>query len=285
MKKSALLLAFFVSAASHAQTIPSLSNTTYKGQSDPQGNQWGEITVSLRSPVLAALQGAPFSGKEERRLEQLLADGTRITQPSAPPVSVARDAQGRTRVERSIGATLSIPGRAPRIPLMMVEINDVVDGYLFILDPAKKIAYRIKYAPVEPRTVKTTPVPTLTVPPRDPKSPEMKLEPLGAKVIQGQNAEGRRTTLVYPAGVPGNDGPMTEVQEVWIVPSLQVTVLSTSKSPRANMTSEITNLSTASPSPALFRPPPGYEVRDQPSTFTVEFGNRPAGGATAGTPR
>ena len=286
MKRTALLLAFVVCAVSHAQmSIPSLSNTSFKGQRDPQGNQWGELTISLRTPVPAALLGAPFSGKEERRSEQLLPDGARITQPNAPPVIVARDAQGRTRVERSIGTTLSLPGRPAMTPLIMIEVNDPVEGYLYILDPARKIAYRVKYQPVEPRTPKATPIPTLTVPARDPKSPNMTLEPIGTKLIQGLQAEGRRTTMIYPPGAMGNDRPMTEVQESWIVPSLQVTVLSTSKSSKANLTGEITNLTTANPAPDLFRPPPGYEVRDQASTFTVEFGNRPAAGATAGTPR
>ncbi len=284
MKKTALLLAFFLGSIANAQ-IPSLSNTTYRGQSDASGNQWGDLTINLRTPVPNALQGAPFSAKEERKSEQLLADGTRITQPPPPPTIVARDAQGRTRVERIMGTTLTIPGRAPMIPLVMVEINDVVEGYLYILDPAKKIAYRTKYQPVEPRSIplKAPTVSSSTIPKGAPGTPAMTVEPLGTEILQGVQADGRRTTMVFPVGSRGNDQPITEVQEVWIAPSLQVTLLSTSKSPTGNNSIELTNLSTLNPTPEQFRPPQGYDIRDQPATFTVEFGKRP--NATPGTPR
>jgi hypothetical protein len=293
MKKTALLLPFLLCALAHAQTsLPPIAvSSNFRGQGDAQGNQWGELTISMRIPAMPSLQGAAFSGKEERKSEQLLPDGGRVTQPTPPLALIARDVQGRTRVERTMGATLAIPGRPPQVPLMLVEINDVVEGYYYILDPAKKVAHRVKYPPVTSRSISRNPSPlppiaqATLIPGGNPQMPEMTTENLGTKFIQGVQAEGRRQTMVYPVGSRGNDRPMTEIHETWTVPSLELIVLSTNKSPTGNNSQEITNLSTLNPTPDLFRPPPGYEVRDQPATFTVEFGVHPPGAVTPGIPR
>jgi hypothetical protein len=175
---------------------------------------------------------------------------------------------------------------------MMVTINDVVDGSYYVLDPAKKVAYRIKYTPVPLRPISSN-QPTLpaaisqssTTAGANPQAPSVSIENLGTRFIQGLQAEGRRQTMVFPVGSRGNDRPMTEVGETWTVRSLQLAVLSTHKTPSGSSSTEITNLSTINPTPDLFRPPPGYEVRDQPPSFTVEFGNRPATNSALGTPR
>ena len=285
MKNAALLLLFFGALPASAQmTIQPLTSTSYRGQGDVQGNQWGTLTISLRSPLPPAVLGAPFSGKEERKSEQLLADGTRITQPIQSGAIVARDALGRTRLERSLMPVMTtVPGRPARNPMMIVEINDPVDAFYYVIDPAKKIAYRIKYTPVPGRPVPTT-RPRMPSGPQPPlpgaapgTGPQISVESLGTKYMQGVQAEGTRQTVVFPVGARGNDRPLTDVNETWTVPSLQLPILQTSISATGNSSFELTNFSNLNPAPDQFRPPPGYEVRDQPASFTVEFGNRPEG--------
>ncbi|MEO5926586.1 MAG: hypothetical protein ABIR70_22410 [Bryobacteraceae bacterium] len=285
MKKFALPLFFGALLASAQMSIQPLTNSSYRGQGDAQGNSWGTLSITLRTPVPPALLGAPFSAKEERKSEQLLPEGGRLTLPSSTGVTVSRDALGRTRLERSLSQVLSsIPGRPAQIPLMIVEINDVVDGYYYVLDPAKKIAYRMKYSPAQPRSIPVSATPrgfqvkgALIPGGSAENAPQINVEPLGSKYIQGVQAEGLRQTTVYPVGSRGNDRPMTDVNETWTVPSLQLQILQSSKTPTSNTTFELTNLSTLNPTPDQFRPPPSYEVRDQPESFTVEFGNRPPG--------
>ncbi len=292
MKKFALPLYLLLSAfpvmAQFSLGVPS-AVTSYRGQGDAQGNRWGTIEVELRTPVPPALIGAPFSGKEERKSEQLLFDGGRITVPVGGP-QLARDAQGRTRVERSLTPGMSeIPGRPPAIPPMIVEINDVVAGYYYVLDPAKKIAYRFKYTPVPPRTVSQTRPPPAVLQTNvqliPGGAPQATLEPLGTKVIQGVETEGQRRTIVMPAGFRGNDRPMTDVNEMWTAPSLQLVLRQTSRTSTGSSSSEIVNLSTSNPALELFQPPPGYEVIDKTGYFTAEFGDRPSGGTGPGTQR
>jgi len=233
--------------------------------------------MTLRLPIQGALQGAPFSAQETNKREQRLSDGTRVTQALPTQASVARDAQGRTHVERPLmPVPNTAPGRPAEQPLMIIEINDPVDGYYYVVDPAKKVAHRVKYRPVPARTIPPqrpagVQVKGVVIPGGNPSQPEVRIEQLGSKFINGVQAEGRQT-MVIPIGMRGNDRPVTEVSETWMAPSLQLTVLQTMLSPFGDSTFQLTNLTTINPTPDLFRPPPGFEVRDQPATFTVEFG-------------
>jgi hypothetical protein len=276
-------------ALADAQTSVPLMQYSFQGQADLQGNSWGTLTMR-GSAAMPALLNAPFSGEEKRTNVQLLADGTRITQPIPTGAKVARDSQGRTRVERPLMATLPLPGRPARDPLMIVEINDPVEGYYYVLDPTKKVAYRVKYTPAAPRTVAPArparqqggvQVQGALITPgaNSPALPEILVEPLGTRFIQGVQAEGERQTTVTPAGARGNDRPMTQITETWNATSLQLVMQLTSKGSTGESSFEFTNFSAVNPTPDLFRPPPGYDVRDQTEPFTVEFGNRPEGAA------
>jgi hypothetical protein len=264
MRPGYCLLVLGVALVNAQPSIPALLSTSFTGQGDAQGNMWGTLTARIGTPE-PALLGAPFSAQESRKNEQVLADGTRISRLGTPGAKVARDAQGRTRVERSLvsGPLMNIPGRPQQKPLLIVEINDPVDGCYYVLDAAKKIAYRVKYSPPQPRNV---------APARQAAPPSL-LE----KLVQGVPAEGRRQTTVTPVGARGKDRPVTQVSETWTAPSLELTILATTKDPTAESTFELVNLSLANPPRDLFLPPAGYEVRDQADSFTVDFGVRPAG--------
>jgi hypothetical protein len=291
-----ILLALTALANAQSSSIPSMMSSSFRGQSDPKGNTWGTLTMTGRTLILPALLGAPFSGEESRKSEQLLADGTRITRPAGMQAKVARDAQGRTRVERPLMQVVMVGPGPAREPLVIVEINDPVEGYYYVIDPANRIAYRVKYKPIPPRTIppqapaqtKAGPIQIKggIIPGGNPATtPQITAEQIGSKFIQGVEVLGQRTTTVIPVGARGNDRPITEVTETWRAPTLQVMMEQTTKSPMGDNTFELMNFSAVNPTPDLFRPPPGYEVRDQPSTFTVEFGKPPAGVTAApGTP-
>jgi len=279
MKHPGYALLFLASILVNAQSsIPSMMATSFQGQSDAQGHRWGTLTMAGRLPIQGALQGAPFTAQETNKREQLLSDGTRVTQSGPSQASVARDAQGRTRVERPLMPVLNtIPGRPAEQPLMIIEINDPVDGYYYVIDPARKVAHRVKYRPVPARALLPqrpagTQAKGVLVPGGNPSQPETRVDQLGSKFINGVQAEGRRVTMIIPVGMRGNDRPVTEVNETWQAPSLQLTILQTTRSPFGDSTFELANLSTVNPTPDMFRPPAGFEVRDQPATFTVEFG-------------
>ena len=87
---------------------------------------------------------------------------------------------------------------------------------------------------------------------------------LGTKEINGQLAEGNRTTLVIPAGAEGNEQPLETVQEMWRSKELDLTLMARMDDPRRGKTTfEFEDLSLAEPDPALFKAPDGYKVVEQ----------------------
>ena len=86
---------------------------------------------------------------------------------------------------------------------------------------------------------------------------------LGTQLINGVQAEGKRTTLTIPVGQIGNDRPINVVGETWFSTDLQMIVKSLNSDPRfGDTTFELTNVSRAEPDPSLFQVPAGYTVSD-----------------------
>jgi hypothetical protein len=154
----------------------------------------------------------------------------------------ARDAQGRTRMERAYKPA----------PIWLTEIYDPVAGVAWLLDDQKKVAHRMT---LPPAVAMAAPVP-----------PRATIENLGGRAIEGVPAEGTRTTFAPPrnAGRPGL------TVESWESPDLQVTMLTRSSN---GYSTRLTNLSRSEPDAALFRPPAGYQVVDEKDPFpmTIQF--------------
>jgi hypothetical protein len=90
-----------------------------------------------------------------------------------------------------------------------------------------------------------------------------KNELLGKQVIEGVEAEGRRTTLTIPAGEIGNTLPIEIVDEQWYSPELQVMVMTKHSDPRSGVTTyRLTNINRSEPDRTLFEVPADYTVRD-----------------------
>jgi hypothetical protein len=132
-----------------------------------------------------------------------------------------RDSEGRTRAETEL-----ITGG------WNSEIFDPNAGVAYVLDDAKKVAYR--------RRTHVT-APSMSAPPHE------TIENLGTKVIEGVLAEGTRRTSDL-------------IIDTWDSVELKVNMLTKSSN---GYTSKLVNLRRIDPDPALFRPPGDYTVVDQ----------------------
>ncbi len=91
-------------------------------------------------------------------------------------------------------------------------------------------------------------------------------ESLGSQVMAGVSVQGTRTTETIPAGAIGNENPIVIVSERWVSPQLQETIYSKRTDPRFGTTIyQLTNISQAEPSAALFQVPPGDTITTRPN--------------------
>ena len=87
--------------------------------------------------------------------------------------------------------------------------------------------------------------------------------PLERKTIEGVLVEGRKTNTIIPAGLIGNEQPLTVVSEEWRSPELNVLVLTRHSDPRTGeSTYRLTNIVRAEPDRSLFMVPPDYEIKE-----------------------
>src|SRR5690242_7562812 len=228
------------------------------------------VTGNLKGQTVT---GKPFSATEERHSVQTLGDGTHIDRTETN--QFYRDDQGRTRVERGSGNS------------MTVTIQDPVAGSIIVLEPASKTAHRLPAPTVlpapagagagGPATIKfQTGIAVAGVAPGPPPGlpPDVVItrsesgtatpasEDLGTQIINGVPAQGTRTTLTIPAGQIGNDRAIQVVSERWYSSDLQMTVKSSNTDPRFGETTyELTNINRAAPDPSLFLIPPDYAIQ------------------------
>jgi hypothetical protein len=95
--------------------------------------------------------------------------------------------------------------------------------------------------------------------------PNVKTESLGAKMIEGIQVTGKRTTSTIPAGTIGNDKDILITRETWYSPDLKLVIQSTQTDPRFGQTTySLTNIQRSEPDPSLFQVPAGYTIRKVP---------------------
>jgi hypothetical protein len=91
-----------------------------------------------------------------------------------------------------------------------------------------------------------------------------KVESLGKKMIEGVEAEGRRSTVTIAAGEIGNTLPIEIVDENWYSPDLQVQVMTRHSDPRSGETIyRLTNIKRSEPDRSLFAVPTDYTIVDE----------------------
>jgi hypothetical protein len=201
--------------------------------------------------------GVPLSGDLVVTRDTTLADGNHIHTQNQ--TKIYRDADGRVR--REIGFELNTPttGAAKR---SMIVITDVVAGKRYVLNPQNKTARVMPLLP--PKHGQGPP------PPPDGEASEkwakhddsnVNREQLGAKTINGLQAQGTRVTRTIPAGKIGNENPIQVVTERWYSTDLQLPLATTHTDPMmGTVTTNLTNINRAAPDASLFQVPSDYKT-------------------------
>ncbi len=198
--------------------------------------------------------GAPYSAQAVTQFTQTLANGDHIQRTTT--ASIARDSQGRTRMDRSIAAVGALSATAGESARAIV-IHDPVAGLSYALNPATKTGTSMQ--------IHARPAGSEEARPRR-RAPDAaaKTEDLGTQVIQGISAQGKRVTRLIAAGKEGNEKEIDIVTETWYSPDLQVVVQSKTSDPRFGETSyQLSGLSRVEPDPALFAVPAGYSIKER----------------------
>jgi hypothetical protein len=221
------------------------------------------------APEPSSIAGAPFSAVVRTQSTTVFADGNRIVRTNT--VRYFRDGQGRTRTERGgVASDGSSVGRTT------ITISDPVSAERYVLYPQAKLAV------VRPIHVGMTSSQT-TEPGDDLNAPFALLgfgmgigarplteasvaeTSLGQEVFQGVKAIGTRVVRTIPAGVLGNEMPITSTLESWFSPDLGMPVQITQKSSiGGEVTLTVEQLARAEQDPALFAPPADYQLREIP---------------------
>jgi hypothetical protein len=130
----------------------------------------------------------------------------------------------------------------------LVEIQDPVSAYMYLLDTMNRVAHRVRVQPGKSIPLRPTPLD---------EAPGA--ESLGTKLMFGVMLTGQRTTS--PTG--------TDVDEIWSDPVNGMIVARRITSTTSDYMAAMPNYSNAEPDSALFRVPAGYAVLDESGPFTI----------------
>ncbi len=234
---------------------------------------------------MQTVAGAPYSADQATTTTQVLQDGNRIVHAST--AKVYRDAQGRTRVERTLGSIGPVGSEQSHT---MIMINDPVARVQFHLEPQTHSAFKASSVEFGPAAKKhqaeamaingahpSANVAFSSGPGEGgpgmvffkstlPGDVKKTTEDLGTQTMEGLQVTGTRTTITIPPGGEGNEQPMQIVDEQWYSPDLHTNIKTIHTDPRMGQTVfTVTNVSRTNPDTSLFKIPAGYEVVDGPA--------------------
>jgi hypothetical protein len=200
------------------------------------------------------VKGAPYTATATTESTQVLADGNRIVHKQSG--LVARDGQGRTRREETMGRMGPVEMNGSK----MIMIHDPVAQTMYMLNPDKQTAHVMKHDGNMAMTHMQMHQKMMKAMAQDEKA-EIKTEPLGTQEIGGVTAQGKRVTRTIPAGAIGNEQPIQITVETWTSPELQTVVLQKRNDPRFGETVfQLTDIKQGEPDASLFQVPAGYKV-------------------------
>jgi hypothetical protein len=198
------------------------------------------------------VKGAPYTATATTESTQVLADGNRIVHTQSG--FVARDGQGRTRREETMGRMGPVAVNGAK----MIMIHDPVAQAMYMLNPDKQTAHVMKHeampgmAQMHRKMMKSM---------SQDEQGEIKTESLGTQEVGGVTAEGTRVTRTIPAGAIGNEQPIQITVETWTSPELQTVVLQKRNDPRFGETVfQLTDIKKGEPDASLFQVPAGYKT-------------------------
>lgn len=95
---------------------------------------------------------------------------------------------------------------------------------------------------------------------------------LGSRLVAGVEAEGRRLTVVLPAGAERNSGPLEIVEERWDSPALGITLYARLVDPRVGVAEySATSVTRVEPGSEHFALPDGYSLGTINPTYTASW--------------
>jgi hypothetical protein len=214
------------------------------------------------------VKGAPYQAETITETVQTLADGNRIVHRTTG--LVARDGEGRTRREQTLG---HLPGFAGKAGPRTIFIHDNSGGTSYALEPEEKIARKMGRSPLFTKMARGEGGPHgqkhvfIERVERKLKHGTTEFKPesesLGSRVIEGVEATGTRTTITIPAGEIGNERAIEIVNERWVSSELKVVVMSRSSDPRFGETTyRLAGIVRGEPDRALFEVPSDYTVKE-----------------------
>ncbi|HEY3823823.1 MAG TPA: hypothetical protein VGL82_04650 [Bryobacteraceae bacterium] len=263
----------FSTALWAAVVTPAFPQLHLPGGLSCKASGYGAFTMRFDlAPIVSSepVTNAPYSAVRLDRSVQTLADGTHLTSNGRRETATWRDSEGRVRTEIHI-APGDRPGSSP-CEASLVEIEDPVAWYVYLLDRVDQVAYRLPLIPLQ-RAIESARArkPASPQAQNSPELPAASTDSLGEKTMFGITVTGTRRTVTYPAGSTlGNDRAVTSIVEDWISPQLKIDVYSqrTEYDGRVN-TNALKDLSVAEPDPALLQVPPGYRITDENGSFTI----------------
>lgn len=203
---------------------------------------------------VSELRGRPFTATARTTLTQVLPDGTKKTRTVED--RIARDSKGRIYEEQHLPWTEDANN-----PVYYVNIYDPVGKRRIHIDPQN---HNVIIRPLD-RPVNYDPTDYLRL--RAGRAGEsIKNQNLGTKEFAGVKAWGRRTTQTFPPGTFGNAEKLVSIDECWYAERMGVDLLRRRSDPRSGeQETELVNLTSAEPDPALFQPPAGYTREAAPA--------------------
>src|SRR5260370_13846805 len=225
------------------------------------------------------ITGAPYTATVSNEMSEVLADGNRINNKTS--ASLARDSQGRTRREETMGMVGPWQVNGPKL----VFINDPTSQTNYVLDSDKQTVAVLKHAGIAGINVAGAgptvsasasggfKVKYLEKEPGGDQPQATKTQSLGTLTMEGVAVEGKRVTRTIPAGQIGNTQPSEITSEVWTSQHLQLVVMSKHSDPRFGETTyQLTGIQRVEPDHSLFEVPPGYTVKNMPAPMEIRTG-------------
>lgn len=190
-------------------------------------------------------------------------DGSRIIQKHQ--TRLFRDSAGRMRFETFPLTDLNRPQNTPET----VSIFDPTARVMYTLTPSEHVAQSTSMPPSSPPDF-SIPPPTNNLDDIDQyvlarRAPYSKTasEDLGTQMMEGLLVRGERTTWTLPAGSEGMNRPITEVDEVWTAPDLDLALISRHSDSGGDWTAtHALSVNRFEPDPTLFKVPPDYIMQD-----------------------
>jgi hypothetical protein len=235
----------------------------------------GQVSGSRTKPVTtgnhAQAARLPYTAEYKISDVKTLANGATITHESTEVRSL--DSEGRVMTSRT-----DIPVSEDQTARTFVQVTDPVARTNSHWDSrGQKVTVTAM-----PAVGTRLHCPAVATPPTTVKTPEPVMEDLGSETILGLEARGSRTTWTTPAGMIGNDAPLTRTIEMWsaIAPGLQgLLVRQLVDDPQSGkMDKELVNLNQSEPDASVFQPPAGYEIvnKDAPQVQCAAAQSAPA---------